>query len=154
MLVCCGYSSNNLNDTVCHQTVCWILCFPECFGNNVKQCTDQNEKMKSVIHRNVMFHLHKLYRLHFIFWIKIRYTHVCYILFKLTNHTLPSKWKSVTYRNATRFGTKVRSSNFYYVTQLIKSVQHANKGLSLQWEPVQHTKKTLSSPLKTCITCQ
>lgn len=28
------------------------------FGNNVEQCIDQNEKMKSVIHRNVMFHLH------------------------------------------------------------------------------------------------
>jgi len=31
-----------------------------------------------------MFHLHQLYRLHFAFWIKIRYIYVCYVLFKLT----------------------------------------------------------------------
>lgn len=57
---------------------------------------------------------------------------LCFIYTNYKDYTLPSKLKYGTYRNGTRFGTKVRSSNFYYVTQLIKSVQHANKGLSLQ----------------------
>jgi hypothetical protein len=84
---------------------------------------------------------------------KLEYGTYMYVTFysnKLTNHTSPSKLKSGTYRN----GTKVRASNFYYVTQPIKSVQDADKGLSLQYELVQHANKTLYSPLKTCITFQ